>query len=395
MPSSHLKVSKQIRGYTRIPELLTVIITLAICSCAHTRAPSSPLHRPTAIQAYCIDFNWGDGGPNGFAAPGLWADADPAEHIAWYKEMGVNVVQTFAVSCNGYAWYKGGCVPEQPNLKHDFLPEMVRLGHTEDMLVMGYFCAGANTRWAMMNPDLSYGHPSEPHIPYTDDYLNYLDTLIRDAIQKSDMDGFMIDWLWQPTRSATNGKWIKAEKELYQTLMHETYPGDGLLSREKETEYGRRAIARTWQTIKRAARETNPLCIIWLTSNNPTHPHVINSDMYKEVDWLMNEAGDSRRTQAIQSMVGPNTRLITCLAKWNKQDAATVVPQALQHGWGLYGFCKPTKHSLIPLAPLLDQPISQLKADNRNIGVLYRAYHGLPLTPDTHQSGAVNTQAQQ
>ncbi len=32
------------------------------------------------IQAFCIDFNWGDGGPNAFAKPGLWADANPAEH---------------------------------------------------------------------------------------------------------------------------------------------------------------------------------------------------------------------------------------------------------------------------------------------------------------------------
>ena len=35
-----------------------------------------------AIKAFCIDFNWGEGGPNGFARPGLWADADPAAHVA-------------------------------------------------------------------------------------------------------------------------------------------------------------------------------------------------------------------------------------------------------------------------------------------------------------------------
>ena len=58
------------------------------------------------------DFNWGPGGPNGFAAPGLWADAAPVEHLAWYGQLGCNVIQTFAVSCNGYAWYKDGVVPE-------------------------------------------------------------------------------------------------------------------------------------------------------------------------------------------------------------------------------------------------------------------------------------------
>jgi hypothetical protein len=58
------------------------------------------------IKAYNLDFNRGDGGPNAFAAPGLWAGANPKEHIQWYKDMGVNTIQTFIVSCNGYAWYK-------------------------------------------------------------------------------------------------------------------------------------------------------------------------------------------------------------------------------------------------------------------------------------------------
>ena len=64
-----------------------------------------------AIRAFCIDFNWGPGGPNGFAPPGLWADADPQQHFAWYAGLGANVIQTFAVSCNGYAWYQGGKGP--------------------------------------------------------------------------------------------------------------------------------------------------------------------------------------------------------------------------------------------------------------------------------------------
>jgi hypothetical protein len=36
---------------------------------------------PKEIKAYDIDYNWGPGGVNGFAKPGLWADADPAKHI--------------------------------------------------------------------------------------------------------------------------------------------------------------------------------------------------------------------------------------------------------------------------------------------------------------------------
>ena len=94
------------------------------------------------IRAYNIDFNWGEGGPNGFAKPGLWADANPADHVNWYASMGCNVIQSFAVSCNGYAWYKNGVVPEQPGLKYDFLTEMVKIGRKKKLKVFGYFCVG-------------------------------------------------------------------------------------------------------------------------------------------------------------------------------------------------------------------------------------------------------------
>ena len=58
------------------------------------------------IQSFCIDFNWGANGPNGFPAPGTFAHADPAVHYRWYRNIGVNVIQTFCVSCNGYASYR-------------------------------------------------------------------------------------------------------------------------------------------------------------------------------------------------------------------------------------------------------------------------------------------------
>jgi len=169
------------------------------------------------IKAYCLDFNWGR--RRRFAAPGSWKNADPVAHIAWYKAMGVNVIQTFAVSCNGYAWYKNGFIPEQPGLKHDFLPEMVKLGHKEGMMVFGYFCISANPKWGKEHPELSYGIPADYHIPYTDEYLDYLSKSISDAVSKTGIDGFMIDWLWQPRRKSTKGKWIECEKKLYKQLM--------------------------------------------------------------------------------------------------------------------------------------------------------------------------------
>lgn len=332
------------------------------------------------IKAYCIDFNWGEGGPNAFAAPGLWADASPSEHIKWYKDLGVNTVQTFIVSCNGYAWYKNGVVPPQPGLKYDFLPEMVRLGHKEGIKVMGYLCIGSNTRWGIENPEYSYGYPADRHIPYTQKYLNYLDELIRDAVGKTGIDGFMIDWFYQPNRTSHNNNWLDSEKQRFEELMNKPFPGEENLTDEEYTRYSRLAIEATWTVIHKAAKETNPECIIWLTCFDITHPHIVDSKMFQEIDWLMNEEGDVGKIYSIRGMVGEHTRLITCLANWNKKDPVKVVDDALKNGVGLYGFTKPVTGSLLPpVEYYLSEHVDSLKEDERNIAVLTRAFHSLPL----------------
>jgi hypothetical protein len=109
--------------------------------------------------------------------------------------------------------------------------------------------------------------------------------------------------------------------------------------------------------------------------------------MYKEADWLMNEAGDMKRISAIKSMVGKDTRLITCLAGWNRQDATKVVPEALKAGIGLYGFAKPAGNSLLPLEQLLARPVNELKGDDQNIAVLARAYHGVSVDAVRNDKG--------
>ncbi len=354
---------------------------LAFVPMAFAAEPAvAPPTVPREIKAYDIDFNWGPGGPNGFPNPGLWAEADPAAHVAWYKSIGCNVIQTFCVSCNGHAWYKNGVVPEQPGLQHDFLPELVRLAHGENMLVMGYFCAGANTRWGRMHPDLSYGFPSEPHIPYTDEYLAYLGGAIRDAVKRTGIDGFMLDWLRMPTSRQSNGnRWLDCEKNLYARLMGEPFPGEDNLTPAQMTGYGRKAVDRCWQTIRKAAKETNPHCLIWLTCCDINDPHIADSRALQETDWLLNEAGDLARTEAAQKMIGPHTRLITCLALWNNQDPDVIVPAARKAGIGLYGFTKPTQGDLKPpVSFYLQKPPQAFQGDDRNIAVLARTYLGLP-----------------
>jgi len=331
------------------------------------------------IRSYDLDFNWEPPWSTltGFARPGLWADADPARHVAWYQAVGVNVIQTFCVSCNGYAWYKDGAVAEQPGLKHDFLRDVVRLGHREGMRVMGYFCASANTRWGLDHPDLSYGTPAEPHIPFTDAYLAYLDAAISDAVSTTGIDGFMLDWLRMPlTRDSHGGCWLACEKQLYAQLMHEPFPGEDRLREADAVAFGRRAVDRCWETIRRAAKRANPHCIVWLTCCDVNDPHIAYSRALQETDWLLNEAGDLQRTADAQRMIGAQTRLITCLADWNGQNALEVIPAALAENIGLYGFTAPGPDSLLPLESILTRPIDELDGDERHLALLTRVYHG-------------------
>jgi hypothetical protein len=334
------------------------------------------------IRAYNIDFNWGEGGPNGFAKPGLWADANPADHVNWYASMGCNVIQSFAVSCNGYAWYKNGIVPEQPGLKYDFLTEQVKLAHQKNMKVFGYFCAGSNTKWGQDHPDLSYGIPASPHIPYTVQYLDYLCASIEDAIKKTDMDGVFVDWLWNPGATMEPYpplKWIPCEQVMFSELIGQPFPGSEKITPEIELQFRRKAIDRCWSRISQTVKKTKPDCIIWLTSCQLTSKDISGSDMLKQVDWVLNEAGDIATTESVKSMLGKQTRLVTCLANWNKQDPAIVIPAAIKDNVGLYGFTKPAVGSIMPPVDYyLSKPVDSLKGDEKNIAVLARAYNKLP-----------------
>jgi len=331
------------------------------------------------LKAYCIDFNWANLGTGRVSEPGLWADADPVEHVKWYKSLGANVIQTFAVSCNGYAWYKDSIVPEQPGLKHDFLTEMVKLGHKENMKVMGYFCVAANLRWGQLYPEESYPMTAMGHLPLTKKYNKYLAGAIKDALEKTDMDGFMIDWLFHGPIHKTDIKWLDCEVEMWGELMDGPFPGEDKVTKAQGLEFARRSVDRCWKVIKHAAKSTKSDCIIWLTVHNLNHPQIANSDMLKETDWLMNEGGAIKELREIQKELGRGN-LINCLAAWNGADPKTVVPASIKAGIGLYGFTRPVKGDLLPSIEdyYLAKDIDELTGDEANIAMLARAYRGLP-----------------
>jgi hypothetical protein len=334
------------------------------------------------IKAFNIDYNWGPGGAHGFAKPGLWADADPDELMKWYGDLGCNVVHSFGVSCNGYAWYKNGITPEQPGLKYDFLTEMVKAGRKKNMKVFGYFCVGANNKWEQDHPDLCYGMDGQ-QIPFTTQYTDYLCASLEDAIIKTDMDGIMLDWFYNPG----GGKdplpplrWMPCEQIMFKELMHQPFPGKNKITPGIELNFRRKAIDKLWVRIREITKKAKPDCIIWLTAYEVNSKEYAGSKLLKEVDWLMNEAGDISRTKAMQQLAKKSAKLITCLANWNEQDPVKIVPLAIKEKVGLYGFSKPVNdYMLPPVDYYLSNSVDSLKGDERNIAVLARTYNNLPL----------------
>ena len=339
-------------------------------------------YREKPIQAFCIDYNWGPGGAHGFAKPGLWADADPEEQIKWYADMGCNTIQTFGVSCNGYAWYKNGIIPEQPGLKYDYLTEMVKIGRRRNIKIFGYFCVGANNKWEEDHPDLCYQMDGQ-QIPFTTQYIEYLCASIEDAIKKTDVDGIMLDWFYNPGGGKDplpSLRWMPCEQIMYKELMNQPFPGKDKITPEIELDFRRKAIDRLWRKIRTITKKTKPDCIIWLTAYEVNSKEYTGTKLLNEVDWLMNEAGDISRTKAMKRLVRSDTKLITCLANWNQQDPAAIVPAAIKEKVGLYGFTKPVVGSMMPPVDYyLSKSIDSLKGDERNIAVLARAYNNLPL----------------
>lgn len=363
-----------------------LLLCISIClsaSCVQKQKSGQALDTAVdePIKAYNIDYNWGEGGAHGFARPGLWADANPADHVEWYAAMGCNVIQSFAVSCNGYAWYKNGIIPEQPGLQHDFLTEQVRLARKKNMKVFGYFCVGANNKWEEDHPDLCYRMDGQ-QIPLTRHYLDYLCASIEDAIRKTDIDGIMLDWFYNPGGGRDPLpplRWLPCEEEMYRELTGEAFPGKENITEDLSLAFRRKAIDRAWNRIRETAKRAKPECIIWLTANEVESKEYEGNTLLKEVDWLMNEAGDSERTQAMKNLAGPHTKLITCLARWNGQNPLEAVPDALSRGVGLYGFTKPVSGSIMPPVDYyLSTPVDTLKGDALNIAVLARCFNNLP-----------------
>jgi hypothetical protein len=363
-----------------------ILVSLALMCCAVAApaqsTPATGAKPPDRIRAFSIDFNWAPGGRlNDFAPPGTFAHADPEVHYRWYKDLGANVIHTFCVTCDGYAWYRQSAVaPVEPGLKHDFLNEITALAHRDGVRVMGYFCVGANTLWAQKHPDQSYGSPSRIHIPLTNDYLDYLTAEIKDVLVKTEIDGFQLDWMYSPPllMKEKNVRWMPCEQEMYRQLFGRPFPGKDKIDAKEAAEFQRRALDRCWRRIHEAARAARPSCIIWLSCYDLKSPQVVGSRMFREVDWLVNEHFDPRQIEAIRKDLRPRTKIIQCLCGWVEHDPRRALRDLEAADVGLYGFARADPATTLPPAAKDAKAGSPAAINARNIEILRELFHAKP-----------------
>jgi hypothetical protein len=349
---------------------------------------------PRQIKMFNIDLNWwGDK----FAPPGHWAEVDPADHVRWCADLGANVIHSYTVSCNGYAWYKGGIVPPQPGLKHDYFREVRRLAAKRNMLVTGYYCVGSNAKWAEDHSDQTYTPNTSVHIPLTDAYLDFFCSILADGIKQTGMEVCTLDWIWNP---GTQGKvftpggephettWIDAEKKLFTQLTGLKFPTTGVPNEEDRLAYERLSIERTWQRIRETRDNANRDCLIALWMNHPDRPSIQGSKIFGEVDWYINENPKPDRLEYARGKVKPGARLIQNLSGWAVHDSKAYLSDPRYAGFDLSGFAEPRDNGLLPpVADYLSRPVDLFQHNDKdrivtndyNIALLARAFHGLPM----------------
>jgi len=314
------------------------------------------------IKAFCVDFNWGGKGP---AEPGLFAQADPEEHVRWYRDLGCNTIQTFCVSYNGYAWYPSGVAPVTPGLKcPDFLGKMIELGHKAGMLVTGYFCAGSNAYWEDRHKELAHIEDrGNCNVPFTLEYLDYFCRSIEDTLKKTAVDGFMIDWI-RPTRHV---KWLDCEKQMYRELLGEKFPESGSPPAEAVLQFDRRSMERAWRHIRWVVQATRP-AIVW--TNHPflkeEYPLWEGQPLLTEADWILNESPELEHLAWLTSRVGPHTLIVQNLCGWQGHDAS-MWRKIDRTKFGFYGFARADEQTTLPS--------TKLEWNVKNIEVLRQAYH--------------------
>lgn len=290
---------------------------------------------------FSIDFNSDILGQP--ASPGLYAHADPKEHIKFYCELGANGIQTFCVGLNGFAWYKSKIAPVTPGMKGDFLKKMISLGHQKGLSVHGYFCLAGNAYYRFINKEETSNIDWRKNIPLTNKYLDYFCKMVEEAVRENELDGILIDWFIE-----IEPVWIPVEKVMFEELMGEKFPEDKILDEKTILEFRKRAILRAWRKISQAIKSIKPECLIWINVPfiEPEEPLWVGNPVLKEVDMILTERNDLNIARWLRKETGGKPVLVNFggLSTYKRESWKDIKKE----GFHLFGYCRADPVTTLP-----------------------------------------------
>ncbi|MFA6930297.1 MAG: hypothetical protein WCT05_08220 [Lentisphaeria bacterium] len=333
------------------------------------------------IKAFNLDFNHAR---NQFARPGDFAHAEAQAHFDFYRNLGCNTIQTFAVNCSGYSFFRGTVAPVQPGMSGDFLNELCELGQRAGMTVMGYFCAAGNRYWGQTHPDevRPLKWEGSPGIPFTPEYIDYFAESVADAMKKTDIDGFMLDWLFNGHGPRERRfPWLDCEIHMYERLLKRKFPGSKQVSAEDEQIMDTLATQQMFTRIRAAADSAGSKRLVWLTSPSLNYRPLLDSGVYNGVDWIMNESSDASE---LATPLPAEARKIQCLCGWVSHEADRILAEvgdSPASGLGFYGFAAADlQTTLLKTAPNINEEcaLESIRRNACNVDIIRDLYHRMP-----------------
>ena len=149
---------------------------------------------PKLTQSYrgnFFDINWVDKLDRNGQPFADYSSFSAKEHLEHLVKMNADSLLVFAMPISGYMLYDSKIAERHPNLKYDYLAEIIRLGHQRGIAMELYLPTMYNDRlvqrnpsWGVRNPDGSLyqslfgGYHPDPNSPAADWYVKIINELV-------------------------------------------------------------------------------------------------------------------------------------------------------------------------------------------------------------------------
>jgi len=243
------------------------------------------------------------------SSPHDWVNLNAEAYVDWHKQVvGSNCASMQCVPFTGYALYPSRLVPLAPGGGGEVFPRFYEKARKERMEVWSYMCVGVdafvnNTRLDWIVPTsrrfIEYGMLG-PETPWTD----MLCDRIREFLSMFPVDVMLFDWFaygsLKPDEFVIHPAWFM-EKPFREIIGRDLPKTAEDITPEENFAYKRETLARQFEAIRAAVKETSPATKItfnipyWLPRENLWQGHAMmeKSDILfaesstEVVSWLL------------------------------------------------------------------------------------------------------------